>query len=290
MAEEVELKLALGSTAAAFLLQHELLDTPPSQAWLSNTYYDTPQGALEAARAALRIRRTPTGNLQTLKTIGSGTGGLSVRGEWEWAIEGEELDLAGLAHLPPMHALGDAVLEALEPRFVTDFERCRWLLETDGASIEVAFDRGSILAAGQCVAINELELELKRGEPASLWQLAQTLAARVPLRPSIASKAERGSALYKGQWQCNALEHQDHDESTSVRLDHASRLLDIHRDTQTPCFLAKAIDIYENLAESDRLSAETRHHAGALAAMLMHPDWLTTSFGQHSLGLQRTIL
>ncbi|WP_227368966.1 CYTH domain-containing protein [Halomonas sp. M20] len=288
MAEEVELKLALSSTAASCLLRHELLDAPPSRAWLSNTYYDTPQGALEAARAALRIRRTPTGNLQTLKTVGSGTGGLSVRGEWEWEIEGEALDLAGLADLPPMRALDATVLEALEPRFVTDFERCRWLLETEGASIEVALDQGSIHAAGQRVAINELELELKRGKPAALWQLAQTLAERVPLRPSIASKAERGAALCKSQWQYLALENQN--ESTSARVDHASRMLDIHRDTQQPCFLAKAIDIYESLAKANGLSAGTRHHAGVLAAMLMQPDWLTAPFGQHSLSLQRTIL
>nr|WP_298414838.1 CYTH domain-containing protein [uncultured Halomonas sp.] len=284
MAEEVELKLALSDTAATFLLRHELLDAPPRRECLSNTYYDTPEGALESARAALRVRRTPKGNLQTLKTAGSGSGGLSVRGEWEWQIEGDELDLAGLAELPPIKTLDDAALDALEPRFATDFERCRWLLDTESASIEVAFDQGSIRAAGQCVAINELELELKRGQPSSLWQLAQTFAEQVPLRPSIISKAERGMALDKGHWSCGAP-----GASLNARIDHASRLLDLYRDTQERRFLEQAIHLYRDMANDDVLSAATRHHAQVLRDMLTHPGWLTIAFGQHSLSLQQTI-
>ncbi|WP_048308123.1 CYTH domain-containing protein [Halomonas sp. PR-M31] len=284
MAEEVELKLALSDSAAAFLLRHELLETPPCREWLSNTYYDTPEGALESARAALRVRRTPQGNLQTLKTVGSGSGGLFVRGEWEWAIEGDDLDLVGLADLPPIQAMGNAVLKTLEPRFVTDFERCRWLLELESASIEVAFDQGSIRADERRVEINELELELKRGDPSSLWRLAQKFAEQVPLRPSIISKAERGAALYQGHWTCKPP-----GASLSARLDHASRLLDLFRDTRERRFLEQAVDLYWGLANDDALSAATRHHAQALGGMLTHSDWLTTAFGQHSLSLQQTI-
>ncbi|MGC3872806.1 CYTH domain-containing protein [Halomonas sp. GXIMD04776] len=285
MAEEIELKLALGNVAASCLPRHELLiELPMKLEWLSNTYYDTAQGALETARIALRVRRTPEHRLQTLKTAGRGSGGLSSRGEWEWKIGDDGLDLIGLADLPPIQALDDAVLEALQPRFVTDFERCRWLLETEDATIEAALDQGEIRANGRSIAINELELELKRGQPGALWQLAKGLAERVPLRPSIASKAERGMALDKGHWPL-----QPPDESLRTRADHALRLLDIYRDTEERCFLEKARDTYHGLASDRQLSIAQQRHASALASALTHPDWLTTSFGRHSLGLQQTL-
>ncbi|SHE60822.1 CYTH domain-containing protein [Modicisalibacter ilicicola DSM 19980] len=283
--EEVELKLALGSHGAAQLLRHPALDAlPQRRERLTNTYYDTPDGALEAARVALRIRRTTEHTLQTLKTAGSGSGGLSTRGEWEWEIDGDGLDRESLRDLPPMQALDDTLLETLAPRFTTDFERLRWLVEHPDATIEVALDRGEIRAGEHCVAIEELELELKAGDPETLWRLARELAEQVPLRPANVSKAARGAALDRGHWQLPALP-----EDARARADHATYLLDAFTDTRRPGHLQKAADTYRRLADDHLLDAAVRHHAHALAAALAHPAWLTAAFGQHSLALYQAL-
>src|SRR5690554_2672892 len=98
MSHEIELKLALGPEGPDALRRHPLLATAsPVRQRLGNTYFDTPDGDLEAARMALRLRRIDGRTLQTVKTRGEGGGGLSRRGEWEWEVAGPKLDLAGLA-------------------------------------------------------------------------------------------------------------------------------------------------------------------------------------------------
>ena len=88
MSQEIELKLALPPEGPERLRRHPRLAALPTEdRILANTYFDTPDGALEAARVALRIRDTGKGRVQTLKTTGNGQGGLSVRGEWEWPID-----------------------------------------------------------------------------------------------------------------------------------------------------------------------------------------------------------
>lgn len=220
MAQEIELKLALGASGPQALRQHPRLAHHSMQrAWLANTYYDTPGRALERARIALRIRRTPDGYLQTLKTAGSGQGGLHARGEWEWPIDGDELDIDGIRQHAP-EAIDDADLVQLAPRFTTDFTRERWdVIEAD-ATIEVALDIGTIHAGERQVAIRELELELKAGSADALWKLAASLADGVALRPANASKAQRGAALHDG-WTLtdNAADAQSHWNAALEALD-----------------------------------------------------------------------
>ncbi|MBZ9559463.1 MULTISPECIES: CYTH domain-containing protein [unclassified Modicisalibacter] len=285
MAEEIELKLALGADGARALAEHpRLAGQPARRETLTNTYYDTPTGDLEAARVALRIRRTPERWLQTLKTAGQGSGGLSARGEWEWTITGPTLDLAGLETLAPMQTLGRDVLTALEPRFTTDFERTSWLLESGEASVEVALDRGEILAGERRAAIDELELELKRGTPEALWTLAETFAAEVPLRPANLSKAARGAALRDAHWPLPPPATL-HDATPAGRFDAAIAALDALADSGDAAFLARARDALQMLADDDALDAAIREPAVSLAAALGEPDWLDRDFGRHSLAL-----
>ena len=58
----------------------------------------------------------------------------------------------------------------------------------------MALDDGEVRAGGRRATIRELELELKDGDPAALWALADEFATSVPLRPATASKAARGAA------------------------------------------------------------------------------------------------
>ncbi|WP_043528250.1 CYTH domain-containing protein [Litchfieldella xinjiangensis] len=284
MSQEIELKLALADDAASRLFAHPLLEGAPSSVYpLRNTYYDTPEATLEAARVALRIRRTPTGLLQTLKTSGQGQGGLSVRGEWEWPIENETLDLVGLAKLPPMRDLSADTLASLIPRFTTDFERHAWHVETDDGSVEVALDRGEIRAAGRRVPIAELELELKGGKPQALWLLASRLAEQVPLRPASTSKAARSAALLAGSWPL------PNDPNTPAAwLERAIAALDAYHDSRDEAFKTSARESLATMAARDT-DDDTQRLAARLAERLEGTSWFDVDFGRDALTLAQRL-
>ncbi|MBA2780648.1 CYTH domain-containing protein [Billgrantia kenyensis] len=278
MSHEIEMKLALGESGVERLLLHPLLRNGVDGAHhLANTYYDTPEGDLETARMALRLRRRDGSWVQTLKTSGEGSGGLSHRGEWEWPVAGDALDRVGLAGLPPFAELGGEVLERLEPRFSTDFERRLWRLELAEATIEIALDQGEIRAAGRHVPIRELELELKDGDPRVLWQLARTFAETVPLRPADASKAVRGSALLSGRWTLPEA------TAASEQLHRALLALDAYQDTGDAEFHRQAQQALQAMATAG--DSDASH----LAARLAYPDWLDVGFGRTALRLAQRL-
>ncbi len=171
---------------------------------LTNVYFDTPDNALAKAKSALRLRRTPDQWLQTYKMLGVSHAGLSERHEWELPVQGEALEIDALlaecddddaAHEALQHAAPDLI--AL---FKTDFRRITWNMEREGSQIEVALDRGRIVADvnGQTrhAEISELELELKSGDPGALSMLSAELRSAFPdLTPEDLSKAARGYRL-----------------------------------------------------------------------------------------------
>ena len=59
-------------------------------------------------------------------------------------------------------------------------------------------DEGIIAAGGAEKPIEELEVELKRGEPRAIFDLARQIGRTVALRIGVLSKAERGFALADG--------------------------------------------------------------------------------------------
>lgn len=281
MSHEIELKLALGQEGPEALRRHALLAELACEVQhLGNTYFDTPQGDLEAARMALRLRRLDGRVLQTVKTRGEGGGGLSRRGEWEWEVPGPGLDLAGLAGLPPA-ALGDAVLDRLAPRFTTDFRRETRVIDHAGARIEVALDEGEIAAAGRRVAIRELELELKEGEPEALWSLAEALAGSVALRPADTSKAARGGALLADVWRL------PEGGTPSAWLHRAVVALDALADSGDDAWRQAAREALERLAEAS--GGDSGDAARELALALGDPAWLTPAFGLAMVCLARRL-
>jgi triphosphatase len=65
--------------------------------------------------------------------------------------------------------------------------------------IELTIDKGTIVAGRQSSPICELELELKRGAAAELFNVARALAMWAPVQLSVTSKPERGYALVTGE-------------------------------------------------------------------------------------------
>jgi inorganic triphosphatase YgiF len=204
--QEIELKLSLcGADSTDWPRRLARLPVlariEPRRALLHNIYFDTPDQQLQQQRVALRLRRVGTAEhpqwLQTLKTAGSEASALSRRGEWESAVAGQALERAALRHTAWSGIDPDGSLfERLRPCCVTHFERTLWLCNTaDGSLVELALDLGQIEAAGRQAPIAELELELKAGQPAALFELARELAQSLALLPAQQSKAGRAYLL-----------------------------------------------------------------------------------------------
>ncbi len=198
MATEIELKLSLPAKAAGALACHpRLAGAASATQLLRNTYFDTAELDLWRRRLALRLRKRGWQQLLTVKSGEAATGGLATRNEWEAPAKPGVWDFS--------HVDDDGVrdrLEALAPRlspaFTTDFRRRTWIVEEGGSRIEVALDRGHIVSGERHETLCEVELELLNGTVADLFALARELQASLPLRPSAASKAERGYRLFRG--------------------------------------------------------------------------------------------
>ncbi|OGT06638.1 MAG: hypothetical protein A2143_07160 [Gallionellales bacterium RBG_16_57_15] len=202
MAVETELKLRIAPEQLARLKRHPLLGkhqvTRPATRRLHNIYYDTPKLELHKLEMALRLRRAGRQWLQTLKGGGSVKAGLHQRDEWEVPVSRAALDFSSPqaaeweAHLPlPLR-------KKLQPVFVTDFSRTSRMLEWQGAQIELCMDHGEVRTEQRSMPICELELELKSGEPAQLFELALALLEIVPFELEAVSKAEQGYRLLTG--------------------------------------------------------------------------------------------
>ena len=198
---EVELKLLIDPADIPRLRRHPLLKalcpSGPKTRKLTSTYFDTDDLVLKNQDIALRVRRSGRQWIQTVKGGGRVQAGLHQRDEWEAPVVHDRPDFTKIAD-PGLIALfaDEALRQRLHPVFVTEFNRTIWLLETEaGDRVEMALDRGEVRADQGRSTISEVELELKSGNPAALYELALALQEAVPLRPENASKAERGYAL-----------------------------------------------------------------------------------------------
>ncbi|UYM13948.1 CYTH domain-containing protein [Endozoicomonas euniceicola] len=198
MSFETELKLSLSENSISQLKTHSFWKKfaveDPKTFHLGNIYYDTADRALNQARVALRIREKNGEYFQTLKTKGESINGLTRRGEWEWSISGNQLDFSGLSRVWP-ESLREITPDQLHPLFATDFDRTVWLVEYNGARVEVALDLGLVKSGDARSPICELELELIEGDESVLQQIAGELGQDIQLMPFDKSKAERGFEL-----------------------------------------------------------------------------------------------
>lgn len=201
MAEEIELKLSLPEAARRALLRHFLLRQAQKLGTrrLVNVYFDTPDLALHRHGIALRTRRQGRRWLQTVKRAGNGVAGLSLRPEWEQPFDGR-FDFGAIDDEITRALLERHRIRAhLAPVFETVFSRATWrLAPAPETSVLLMLDRGLIEADGAGEEISEIELELERGSPAVLFDIALALAADLPLQPAVLSKAERGFRLHRG--------------------------------------------------------------------------------------------
>ncbi len=200
MNEEIELKLAVAPEHVERFKRHPILrglrQKRQSGKRLVSVYYDTPGFTLMRKAVALRVRKIGGARIQTIKREAAAGEQRIARREWERRIDGDQPDLSGLDD-PVLRRLivPHAGKGKLKPVFVTDVTRHVWPLRVGASEIQCALDVGEIMADGRREQVCEVELELKSGQPAKLFELARQLNAAVPLRLEPASKAARGYSL-----------------------------------------------------------------------------------------------
>ena len=199
VAREVELKLEVPSDCLERLRSdphfREKLKKPTADQTLDSVYFDSDDFYLRHHGINLRVRQIGDQHLQTLKIMGPSATHFD-RTEIEAKISGEtpDLDLA-IQECPELSPIAADVRDAIKPVFTTHVERKSYRIDESESEIELALDSGKIVANGSALPIFEMELELKRGRPADLFNLARSISTIVPVQLGLESKAARGYAL-----------------------------------------------------------------------------------------------
>lgn len=207
---EIELKLLIHPSSIQAFRRHPLLtqkatSKPRSQQLLS-IYFDTPDLHFRRHDSSVRVRKAGRRWIQTFKAGGKVEAGLHQRNEWEALVVGPKPNLDALIQMAGHDTLWEKILSAeslavvLKPVFTTRFRRTTWQLRLDeDTEIELALDQGVVQHGETQEPLCEIELELKSGNPAILFDFALQLQRDVSLHVSNTSKADRGYALLTPQ-------------------------------------------------------------------------------------------
>ncbi len=201
MSEETEIKFIVHPDAVASLAERVSAygGTHHAPQHLINIYFDTDELELRGHGVGLRVRGNNECYEMTAKTAGKIIGGLHQHPEYNIPLPGPELDISLLpADIWPHGLAVDQLQQRLAPLFSTDYQREKWVITHAASEIEVAFDRGHVIAGAASEVICELEMELLSGNIADLLTLAKQLSADGGLRLGGLSKAARGYHLVAG--------------------------------------------------------------------------------------------
>ncbi len=196
---KIELKLRLTDDATTLLpdLPTWQYATYLGQTAFKTIHLDTPSLALRQQGIAVYVCVQNQSHRLRVSYDGTDMAGLSSTIELEYPLPDSR---------PNYYLIADAYLRGmilplanggmLHPMMVMQFNRQRWLLEREGTSIEVGFDKGDMRAGHQTDTICELRLARVAGAPAGIYTLAQEFLHRLPHTTiEHRSKSTRGLAL-----------------------------------------------------------------------------------------------
>ena len=201
---ETELKIALDPATAARLGRGAvagLREGPRRRERLVSIYVDTADHALAAAGIALRLRRIGRRWVQTVKRgRRAGGAGLFSHEEIEIPAPGGRLALDGPDPSGAIAAIRAAAGEApLQPVFETRVDRASERLRLAGGLVELALDRGEVVAGEARAGILEAEIELVEGEVGAVFAAARALFPGGPVCFATANKSALGYRLARGE-------------------------------------------------------------------------------------------
>jgi inorganic triphosphatase YgiF len=203
---ETELKFQIPPNCRA-ALERAVAGADAQTTRLQAVYVDTAGQHLAKAGLALRLRKEGRVWVQTLKGRGDG---LLNRLEHEVTLPAQAgtpvLEVQRHAATPAGDRLAAALPRdaVLLPLYRTDISRLHRQLRSEGAVVEVAYDRGWLIAGegadagARKLAVNEIEFELLSGPPARLAALALRWAGKHALWWDSRTKSERGMRLALG--------------------------------------------------------------------------------------------
>jgi inorganic triphosphatase YgiF len=196
---ETELKFRVPAQALEGLARGQIPGVKTgerAESKLVSIYFDTAKHKLRRHGLSLRVRQIGDKRIQTIKSV---SGAQLGRGEWETEIEGDTPDLSKV-HGTPLERLALKKLrKKLKPVFETSVHRTTLPIRTKKSEIELAVDRGEIVAEGRSDSIEELELELKKGRPEDLFDCAKAVERKAQAEIYFKTKSERGYALVDGK-------------------------------------------------------------------------------------------
>jgi triphosphatase len=165
---------------------------------LFSTYFDTPKRKLRRHGLTLRVRQVDGEFQQTVKTSAAGS---FARGEWETSVNDVKPSFRDLDGTPLAALATRKLKHKLKPVFHTSVRRMARALYVGPSEIELAVDRGDLVAGRETRPIGEFELELKKGRTADLFWTARQFERRTGAELDLCSKSERGYRLASGDKQ-----------------------------------------------------------------------------------------
>jgi inorganic triphosphatase YgiF len=196
---EVELKLELPAAALRQFRKLAWIRALAGSAKRStpvSVYFDTDKQKLRRRGITLRVRRSGDRYIQTIKATGHS--GIVARNEWESEIADSQPDLAQARGAALDDVLTDKLWRKLKPQFETRVRRTVFPWERNGAVIELSLDEGTIETGDASMRLCEIELELKSGDKADVFEAARLMTRALPLQLGLISKSERGYRLRDG--------------------------------------------------------------------------------------------
>jgi CYTH domain/CHAD domain len=194
---EVELKLLVDHARLANFNEASIMATNArdkgTRKRMKAIYYDSPERTLWRNGLTLRVRQSGARFVQTMKAQPAGDP--LRRGEWEASVPSIAPDIALAMPFIPGKLRSELGQRGLEAVFTADIRRHLRVVDLPSGTVEVAFDQGFLRSGDRTMPVSEIELELKRGSAAAIYELALRLAEHGPVKPSIRSKAARGFDL-----------------------------------------------------------------------------------------------
>ena len=169
----------------------------PKTLHIKDIYLDDAKHSLAKELIAFRVRNCDGKFEATFKTRTQLKNGKAVRREENLPLPGVKNSAQALRALAQKKMWQQIKTTGLTAQFVLTNKRTVYLFTYNNASLEMALDKVTIMVAGRRVHMQEIELELKKGNPKTLDQFAQHFCEQTKLTRATFSKVKTAEMLSK---------------------------------------------------------------------------------------------